>query len=215
MLWIRLALLTSFLVAELGATFIEGQVELPPEPPARKVKARYTGPQAVNPADPSPPVAVVYLEGALKDRKPPQTPAPSMSQTGLQFFPALLPIFQGTEVAFPNEDPVYHNVFSYSSGHRFDLGRYRKGETPPTVRFDEPGVVRIFCEIHGHMRGTILVLDTPCFTVTDAEGNFRLDDIPAGDYMLVAWISESQQYRMPVTVTADEPLHLSLPQDLP
>ena len=97
----------------------------------------------------------------------------------------------GTAVDFPNQDDTYHNVFSYSKTKRFDLGRYRKGEKPATVIFDKAGVVTVHCEIHDRMRGTILVLETPYFKKSDVAGRYRLDHLPAGHYLLKAWISEN------------------------
>ena len=78
-------------------------------------------------------------------------------------------------VEFPNLDDMYHNVFSYSKTKRFDLGRYRKDEKPGSVLFDKPGTVTVHCEIHDRMRGTVLVLETPYFVKTDAQGHYRLN----------------------------------------
>ena len=93
-------------------------------------------------------------------------------------------------VEFPNHDDLYHNVFSYSKTKRFDLGRYRKDEKPAAQLFDKPGVVKLNCEIHEHMRGIILVLDTPYFTKTDTNGHYRLESLPAGRFTLKAWLNE-------------------------
>ena len=115
-----------------------------------------------------------------------------MEQRRYQFAPGLLPVQTGTAVEFPNLDDGYHNVFSYSKPKRLDLGRYRKGEKAPFVVFDRPGVVKLFCEIHEHMRGTILVLDTPFFVKTDPVGKYRLDHLPAGKFTLKAWLDEKE-----------------------
>ena len=110
-------------------------------------------------------------------------------QKELAFIPALLPIQTGTKVEFPNLDDQYHNIFSYSPTKRFDLGRYRPDERPvPSQTFDVAGLVTLRCDIHEHMRGVILVLDTPHFVMTDAAGSFRLTGLPAGRYTLKAWI---------------------------
>jgi hypothetical protein len=110
----------------------------------------------------------------------------------MQFRPALLPVRVGTAVSFPNGDDFYHNVFSYSKAKRFDLGRYRKEDKPAVQVFDKPGVVRLYCDIHRHMRGVILVLDTPYFTATDTNGLFRLENLPSGNYLLKAWVNEQR-----------------------
>ena len=113
-------------------------------------------------------------------------------QKDLRFIPIVMPILVGTKVIFPNEDATYHNVFSYSRVKRFDLGRYRGTEDPPFQIFDQPGVINVFCEIHNHMRSTILVLETPYFALTDSEGRYRLKNLPAGSFVLNAWINERE-----------------------
>jgi plastocyanin len=109
-----------------------------------------------------------------------------MRQRGERFVPHVLPVLVGTTVEFPNDDPIYHNVFSLSRARTFDLGRYPQGHAK-TVRFQTPGVVQVFCHIHADMSGFILVLDNPHFTVPDATGRYALEDIPPGEYRLVAW----------------------------
>ncbi len=181
-----------------GQATIEGRVTLPKPAPMDLPPARYAG-QVGEIAPPDPPVAVVYLEGQFpaSSTKPTRL-TNEVLQVGMQFRPALLPIRVGTAVAFPNGDGFYHNVFSYSKAKRFDLGRYRKEDRPPVEVFDKPGVVKLYCEIHQHMRGVILVLDTPHFTRTETNGAYRLRDLPAGKYLLKAWIDEKHVYEKPV-----------------
>src|SRR5207248_4334888 len=107
----------------------------------------------------------------------------------LAFLPPLLPVQVGTAVEFPNLDDTYHNIFSYSPTKRFDLGRYRPEERPiPSVLFDVPGLVTLRCDIHEHMRGLILVLNTPYFVITDEGGRFRLSELSSVRYTLKARI---------------------------
>jgi plastocyanin len=89
-------------------------------------------------------------------------------------------------VQFPNDDDVFHNIFSLSSGNRFSLGRYGPGVTK-THRFENTGVVRLFCDIHAEMAGVILVLDTPYATRIGRDGSYRLTGIPAAAYRAIAW----------------------------
>jgi hypothetical protein len=113
-----------------------------------------------------------------------------MIQKDLAFVPMLLPVQVGTKVEFPNQDDTYHNIFSYSAPKRFDLGRYRADERPvPFQIFDVSGLVTLRCDIHEHMRGLILVVDTPYFVVTGVDGSFRLSGLPPGRYTLKAWLS--------------------------
>jgi hypothetical protein len=104
----------------------------------------------------------------------------------------VLVVRTGTPVIFPNRDPIYHSVFSYSEAKKFDLGRYRPGEEPPAVVFDKPGTVTLFCEVHDHMRGAIVVVDTPHFVKTDAEGRFRLEGLPAGKRTFKVWLGPKE-----------------------
>jgi plastocyanin len=120
--------------------------------------------------DPVP--AVVYLQGDLP-AAPPLDSAVSIRQSGSHFVPAALAVPTGTLVRFPNADPYYHNVFSYS-GPRFDLGRYPPGESRQ-VRFDQAGVVRVFCEVHDFMRAVVVVTDHGFAAVVGQDGVFRLD----------------------------------------
>lgn len=192
-----------------GPAGIEGRVSLPKaEAPAASPR-HYPG-QAGEVVPPDPPTAVVYLEGHFP---PGAAPAGATTnevlQSGTQFHPALLPVRVGTAVAFPNGDNFYHNVFSYSKTKRFDLGRYRKEERPPpVVVFDKPGPVKLYCEIHQHMRGVILVLDTPYFTRTQANGRYRLEGLPAGNYVLKAWVDENHVYEKAVSLQAGQHLQV-------
>src|SRR3954471_21459949 len=164
------------------STVIEGQVELPKARHAPVVTQRYEIISKGGVLAPDPPVAVIYLEGPFPKSTGP-APVQQLVQKDLTFVPALLPIQVGTKVEFPNLDSTYHNVFSYSPAKRFDLGRYRSDERPiPSQVFDVPGLVTLRCDIHEHMRGLILVLDTPYFVTSGTDGNFRLSGLPSGHY---------------------------------
>ncbi|MBE7558714.1 hypothetical protein HS125_07125 [bacterium] len=95
---------------------------------------------------------------------------PKMTQKDKTFIPHVLAIQQGTTVEFPNEDPFFHNVFSFSRGNDFDLGRYKQEGPAKTVVFGNLGVVDLYCDIHRTMRAYIVVVEHPFFTQPDAEG---------------------------------------------
>src|SRR6266511_2991825 len=157
-----------------------------------------------------PPLAVVYLDGNFP--RPASLPTKEVEQKDLTFIPALLPIEVGTRVQFPNLDDTYHNIFSYSPVKRFDLGRYRPEERPiPSVMFDRPGLVTLRCDIHEHMRGLILVLNTPYFVMSDTAGRFRLDKLPAGRYTLKAWIDSRTTREKPIELKDGQTVHVDLP----
>lgn len=169
----------------LGGAAIEGKVKLPPTRGAGAT-ARYQ--TAVRPGPPDPPAAVVYLEGPSI---PTETNAiVEVGQRKYQFTPGLLPVQKGTTIKFPNHDDDYHNVFSLSQSKRFDLGKYHKHEEPPARKFTEAGMVKLFCELHAHMRGTILVLETPYFVKTQKDGSYHLKDLPLGSFTLKAWVDD-------------------------
>jgi plastocyanin len=137
-----------------------------------------------------------------------------MQQQGEAFVPHVLAVLRGSTVAFPNEDPVFHNVFSLSSARTFDLGRYPKG-TSKSVRFDRPGPVQVFCHIHSDMSAVVLVLDNPFFTVPAPPGRYTIDDVPAGEYRLVAWHERIKPIVRRVRVRGGETTTLDLDVPLP
>jgi plastocyanin len=144
--------------------------------------------------------SVVYLEtGPRGAFEQPESGHAVMNQRNETFVPHVLAVTTGSTVDFPNSDRIYHNVFSLSKPAPFDLGRYAAGHSK-SVRFDRPGIVRVFCEIHSHMSAFILVFGHPFFTMTDADGRYRLDNIPPGAYSVVVWNEGAASDPAPVTV---------------
>ena len=115
------------------------------------------------------------------------------------FVPAAVVVPVGGSVTFPNGDPFFHNVFSYSSAQRFDLGRYPAGESK-TVDFPDPGIVEVFCEVHEFMRGAILVAENPYHAIVGADGSFRMDGVPPGTYTIAFWHPDYRPVRQEVVV---------------
>lgn len=134
------------------------------------------------------PDAVVFVQTAENSPSAPAGVAiqATMDQIEKTFVPGLLPIVVGTRVRFPNHDQIHHHVYSFSRTKTFELPLY-KGEDAPPVLFDKVGVVKVGCNIHDWMSGIILVLPTPYFAKTDADGKFALEDLPPGHYNIVAW----------------------------
>lgn len=145
---------------------------------------------------------VLYLEdvprGAMRARG---AERPVVEQRDERFAPHVLAVPAGTTVAFPNADPIFHNVFSLSGAKTFDLGRYPRGASK-SVAFDRAGVVQVFCHIHNDMSAVVLVLDTPAYTSPDESGRYVLEGVPPGEYTLVAWHERATPIRRRVRVDA-------------
>ena len=145
--------------------------------------------------------AVAYLVGPVAGARAAAGARARLVQQDTAFRPAVLVIPVGTAVEFPNRDPFFHNVFSYSSAKRFDLGRYPRGESR-TVVFDRPGVVKVYCEIHQWMRSAVLVVENPFHAEVGADGSFSIAGVPPGRYRLAVWDFDRGQRTVEVTVPA-------------
>ena len=146
---------------------------------------------------------VIYLEGQGLDRGAPVDA--TLTQKDRRFHPEVVVVPVGLTVSFPNEDPIFHNVFSLSKAKQFDLGYYPKGQTR-AVRFDRPGVVQVYCHIHADMSAAVLVVPTAWWTRPTRDGSFSLKNIPPGNYELIAWHRSAGFYRRRVKVSGSETL---------
>ncbi len=106
-----------------------------------------------------------------------------MLQKDKCFIPHLLVVESGTNIDFPNQDPIFHNAFSNFDGQLFDIGLYPPG-TSRTVKFDRPGIVRVFCNIHSTMSAIIVAVNSPYFTTTQSAGSFSIRNVEPGAYIL-------------------------------
>ena len=145
---------------------------------------------------------VIYLKNAPK-----QAPRPvrvQILQEHETFVPRVVAVPVGSSVDFPNGDPIYHNVFSLSRVRTFNLGRYPQGQTR-SVRFDKPGLVKVFCEIHSHMSASVMVFDHPWFVVPGTDGRFELPAVPAGTREITAWHERLGDTTVSLRVEAGRP----------
>jgi plastocyanin len=188
---------------------LRGRVEIrrvPPAPERRPGVTDLNSPGVRDVADRR--RAVVYLEtaprGAFEDR---EAQRGRMDQRNETFLPSVLAVTVGSIVDFPNNDSTYHNVFSLSKPKRFDLGRYARGKSK-AVRFDRPGIVRVFCDIHSHMSAFIIVFNHRYFDTTDSEGRYRIDAIPPGTYSVAAWHDGANRDTRVVTIPESGPVEL-------
>jgi plastocyanin len=122
-----------------------------------------------------------------------------------EFTPRVLAVPKGSRVRFPNQDPILHNVFSVSGGNKFDLGLYRLGPGKEK-RFEEPGLVRVYCNVHHDMAASILVLDTPFFASPGPTGEFVLAGLPRGKGKLTVWHEQAEPWTIDVDVPGVKPV---------
>ena len=151
---------------------------------------------------------VVYIEGPLTN-----TPSLSNSlarvdtkrvnQEKANFNPGVLPIMVGTTVEWPNNDDIYHNVFSMSDAKEFDLGLYKGNPKEKRVTFDKVGRVEVFCSIHANMHCVVLVLENPFYAVSEEAGRYVIRDVPPGTYKLKAWHERLPSQSQEITVPAE------------
>jgi plastocyanin len=151
--------------------------------------------------------AVVWLEAP---HMPPPRPHARvvLDQRNLSFSPKVLAVRVGTIVDFPNNDRVFHNVFSFKDGKRFDLGMYPVG-SDRRVLFDKPGLSRIFCNIHTNMAAYVMAVDSPYFAVTDETGAFVIPSVEPGAYTYHAW--HAGAIDLAGSWTTGEPLDIKWP----
>ena len=143
---------------------------------------------------------VVYIEGPKAKAKP-TGPAPKVVMKGKAFTPRVAVVPVGGTVEFPNDDPIFHNVFSVSGENRFDLPLYKRPKSGAQT-FQHPGVVRVYCNIHPQMSAVVLVRDNPFFAKAAPDGSFTIEGVPAGRYKLVAWHDKAGETSQDVVVPA-------------
>jgi plastocyanin len=146
---------------------------------------------------------VVYIDQPMHEIVPAaeRNEVVKTTQKDANFEPHVLPVMVGTTVRWPNEDDIFHNVYSASDTKEFDLGYYKKNKVPD-VLFDRVGRVDVYCAIHSKMHCIILVLPNPYFARADDHGRFTLPNVPAGTYKLKAWHERFPAKTLDVTVPA-------------
>ncbi len=153
--------------------------------------------------------AVVWIEGP---KVRPRPAGAKIVMKGKTFVPRIVVVPVGGSVEFPNDDPVFHNVFSVSGENRFDLDLYKRPKSG-VARFERPGLVRVYCNIHPQMSAFVLVRDNPFWARPAADGSFAIDDVPAGDWVVRAWHERAGDGQRPVAVPADGAVEANVPLD--
>jgi plastocyanin len=143
-------------------------------------------------------------------------PASRISQRNEKFEPHTLVVPSGATVWFPNVDTQKHNVFSPTDPPGFDLETYGPDKKGRDHTFDFPDEIDIFCDIHASMSAKVKVVDSVWIAQVDDKGAFKLENVPAGSYKVVAWMPDSHETRSAklevqagttIAVSSDE-LHL-------
>jgi hypothetical protein len=132
----------------------------------------------------------------------------AIRQSDEEFVPHLVAVTAGSTVDFPNEDLIFHNVFSLSRGGTFDLGRYPKGHSKSRT-FNEPGLIKVFCHLHSQMSAVIRVFDNPYFAIPDSRGRFTIEGVPDGSYDVVAWHERVGEVTLHASVSTGAPADLT------
>lgn len=205
--FVLLAALLALPAGPADAGVIRGSLRAPAAEPARAAPDPYAGnanaiPGAAPPATGRITDAVIWVEalpGTVAAGLPGPSGRPQLVQRNQAFVPRVLAVAVDSEVDFPNRDPIYHNVFSLSPVHRFDLGKYPKGQSR-TVRFRRAGVAHVFCDIHSNMEAFVVVTPNRAFTQPDDSGAWALPELPPGRYVLVLWHPEFGETRSTVTL---------------
>jgi plastocyanin len=142
---------------------------------------------------------VLYLDGAGPAPDDPESHALQLQQLDRRFLPDLVVVPVGSTVSFPNLDPIFHNVYSLSKPKTFDLGSYDKGQTRK-VAFPKPGIVDVYCHLHPNMAATIVVTPNRWYARPDRSGQFRIPNVPPGQYTVVAWHKSAGFFRKTIVV---------------
>jgi len=150
---------------------------------------------------------VVYIDGPVAGlptatNQSVRVDTKRVNQKGAAFLPHVLPIVAGTTVEWPNNDDIFHNVFSMSEANPFDLGLYKNPDVK-RVPFNKAGRVDVFCSIHANMNCVVIVLENPCFAVADAGGKYAITNVPPGTYKLKAWHERLPSQTQEITVPAE------------
>ena len=157
--------------------------------------------------------SVVYVDTIAGKTFPAPTQHPIVDQKGLKFQPHVTVVLAGTTVDFLNSDSVAHNVFWTSIGGNkklgHNLGTWPQGEKR-SFKFDTPGAVPLFCNVHSEMSGDIVVVATPYFATSDQAGNYKIENVPNGSYTVTAWHEGVKKQSKPVTASGEGKVDFTL-----
>jgi plastocyanin len=147
---------------------------------------------------------VIFLDGVSGALAfDPPSEVRTIHQKNARFSPGFLAVAVGQRIAMPNDDAIFHNVFSFSKPNDFDLGLYPSGESR-SLRFAHSGLVRMYCSIHESMSASIFVAPSPWFAIANGEGGFEISDVPVGSYRVRVWNEKLPESSRSVSVRAGQ-----------
>jgi hypothetical protein len=177
------------ILALLGASLVAGGVQGPVQIKEKDGRIRATLTDCV---------ALLEPLGVALPVPGPSRPV-TIRTVGKQFLPRVALATPGTEVTFPNLDHILHNVFSVTPGNRFDTGHYLPGEAPK-VKVANPGLVKLYCNVHHQMNAFLWVVKTPFAQILDGKSGLKFDQVPPGTYLLRLWHPEAGERTWEVKV---------------
>ncbi len=151
--------------------------------------------------------AIVYVTGFKSEAS---EEVPNIVQKDKCFTPEVLPVVVGQSVQFPNADDIYHNVFSISTIKSFDLGQYKDTAPPKMVTFDKPGLVPIYCNIHPEMLTYVIVLENSAYAMTDKDGVYKINNVPAGTYTVNTWLPKAKRASQEIKIQPGQEIEVYL-----
>jgi plastocyanin len=214
---VALALLVGAAATDSHAAELRGTLAVPAAPPAAHHMNAYPGSASSMAGHRMAPRgavndAVLWIERvpAAAESALARVPAvhPQLAQKDQCFVPRVVVVAAGGTVDFPNQDPIYHNVFSVSTTRRFDLGKYPKGHSR-SVTFARTGLVNVYCDIHSDMAAFVIVAPNHAFVQPAEDGTFALPDLPAGRYQLHVWHPDFGEFTRDVDLSGDRTLALA------
>jgi hypothetical protein len=198
-----------------GGTIV-GEVKYAGDPPPQE-KIEVTKDANICGAEPKPsPVLVVGPDKGIRDvvvslpgiqkGKALEKPAkpPVLDQKNCEYHPYAQIFPVNTTLEILNSDDVLHNVKTEpGSKTTFNVAQ-PKFKRKITQEFKNPELVQVECNVHGWMNAILVVADNPYYALTDANGSFKITDVPPGNYTLKVWHSKLGEQTKDVTVGAKE-----------
>jgi hypothetical protein len=155
---------------------------------------------------------VVRITNIQKGKKMvPASPNPVFDQKGCEYLPHVLAFPAGSTVDILNSDGILHNVHTTSTANPAFNQAQPKFKKKIEAKFDKPEMpIKVQCDAHGWMHAWFISQDHPYYAVTDANGAFKLSDVPPGDYELELWHETLGKQTQKVTVKAKEDTKVSM-----